>query len=73
MKKNIYKRSYYRYITYITICFVSFCIAEKVVAQQHGTSLVEILKKVKPAIIAVGIYHPLSKPPVKYFGTGFVK
>ncbi len=72
MKKNIYKRSYYRYITYISICFVSFCICEKVVAQQHVTSLIETLKKVKPAIIAVGTYHPLSKPSVKYFGTGFV-
>jgi serine protease Do len=72
MKKNINKKSYYRYITYISFCFVLFFAGEKVSAQQYGTSLVETLKKVKPAIIAVGTYHPLSKPPVKFFGTGFV-
>ncbi len=72
MKKSIYKRSYYRYTTYISICFVLFFSGEKVVAQNHGASLVDTLKKVKPAIIAVGTYHPLSKPAVKFFGTGFV-
>ncbi len=74
MKKDINKKTYYRYITYISFCFVLvlFLTGEKVTAQNHGTKLVETLKKVKPAIIAVGTYHPLSKPPVKFFGTGFV-
>ncbi len=68
----MYMRSSYRYITYISICFVLFFAGEKVVAQKHGADLVDTLKKVKPAIIAVGTYHPLSKPAVKFFGTGFV-
>lgn len=74
MKKNIDRKSYFRYIAYISVCFVLFLFltGEKVTAQNHGTKLVDTLKKVKPAIIAIGTYHPLSKPPVKFFGTGFV-
>ncbi len=72
MKKNINKKSYYRYITYISFCFVLLFTGEKVAAQNYGTNLVETLKKIKPSIIAIGTYHPLSKPPVKFYGTGFV-
>ncbi|MBZ0107965.1 MAG: serine protease [Candidatus Scalindua rubra] len=73
MKKNINNKvPYYRYIAYISFCFVLLLTGDKVTAQNHGASLIKTLKKVKPAIIAVGTYHPLSKPPVKFFGTGFV-
>ncbi|WP_162532456.1 S1C family serine protease [Candidatus Scalindua japonica] len=40
----------------------------------HGrdTHLVETINRIKPSIIAVGTYHPLSRPAVKFYGTGFV-
>ncbi len=63
-----------RYVTHKFCCFVLFLLIanDGVTAQTKDNSLVETIKKVKPAIIAVGTYHVLSKPSVKFFGTGFV-
>ncbi len=74
MKKNLHKRSYYRYIIYIFSCvaFLLFLASGNTIAQDYGTSLVETIKKVKPSIIAIGTFHPLSRPAVSFYGTGFV-
>ncbi len=74
MKKNLHKKSYYRYIKYFFSCVASLLLlaSGNTTAQDYGTSLVESIKKVKPSIIAIGTFHPLSRPAVKFYGTGFV-
>ena len=49
-----------------------FLLPGKNVVAHDKIDLVETIKKVKPSIIAVGTYHPLSRPAVKFYGTGFV-
>jgi S1-C subfamily serine protease len=74
MKKNFHKKSYYRYVVYFSSCVASLLLlaSGNTTAQDYGTSLVETIRKVKPSIIAVGTYHPLSRPAVSFYGTGFV-
>ncbi len=74
MKKNINKKSYCSYILHFFSFLVLFLLLTygNATAQDYGTNFVETIKTVKPSIIAVGTYHPLSKPPVTFYGTGFV-
>ncbi|ODS33219.1 MAG: protease [Candidatus Scalindua rubra] len=58
------------FFSYLVLLLLLIC--GNVTAQNYSTSLVKTIKKVKPSIIAVGTYHPLSRPPVKFYGTGFV-
>ncbi|MHC4455188.1 MAG: trypsin-like peptidase domain-containing protein, partial [Planctomycetota bacterium] len=72
MKKNLYSKSYFKYIIYSVSWFtlLLFLSSENVTA--HDYNLVETIKKVKPSIIAIGTYHPRSRPAVNFYGTGFV-
>ena len=74
MKKNLHKKSYYRYIKYFSSCVALLLLlaSGNTIAQDYGTNLVETIKKVKPSIIAIGTFHPLSRPAVNFYGTGFV-
>ena len=74
MGKNLHKKSYYRYIKYFSSCVALLLLlaSGNTIAQDYGTNLVETIKKVKPSIIAVGTYHPLSSPAVSFYGTVFV-
>ncbi len=73
MKKGIHKKSYCRNIAcfFLSLILLLLLSGGNVVAHDH-TSMVETIKKAKPSIIAVGTYHPLSRPAVKFYGTGFV-
>ena len=74
MKKVIHKESYCRNIAYLFSFLALLLIlpGRNIGAHENNTSLVETIKKVKPSIIAVGTYHPLSSPAVSFYGTGFV-
>ena len=74
MKNNINKKSYCRNIAYLFSFLALLLIlpGKNIGAHDDSTSLVETIKKVKPSIIAVGTYHPLSRPTAKFYGTGFV-
>ena len=73
MKKGIPKKLYCRSFAYLLL-FIALLLllpGRNIVAHDRN-SLVETIKKVKPSILAVGTYHPLSRPAVKFYGTGFV-
>ena len=75
IKKDLHKKPYYRYIIYFFSCAASLLLlvsGNTTTAQDSGARLVETIRKVKPSIIAIGTYHPLSKPAVGFYGTGFV-
>ena len=73
-EKVIHNKSYCRNIAYLFSFLVLLLIlpGKDISAHDDSTLLVETIKKVKPSIIAVGTYHPLSKPAVRFYGTGFV-
>lgn len=74
MKKEFHKKSFYGYILHSFTCLALLLLltSGNVAAHDYGHVLVGTIKKIKPSVIAVGTYHPLSKPPVTFYGTGFV-
>ncbi len=72
MKKGLHVKMYLGYIMYrVSFVVLSFLLSCGDVAA-HDYNLVETIKKVKPSIIAIGTYHPRSRPAVNFYGTGFV-
>ncbi len=52
------------------IYFFIFCLL--VSLPSHATELVDTLKKVKPAVVAIGISNPTGSPRIRLIGSGFV-
>ncbi len=65
-------KSFFKNIVYCIFNVVLFLFLSGGNVNAHDYSLVETIKKVKPSIIAIGTYHPRSKPAVNFYGSGFV-
>jgi serine protease Do len=72
MKFKSDTNSHFRYIIYSVSCISLILLLFSGNATAHDYNLVETIKKVKPSIIAIGTYHPRSRPAVRFYGTGFV-
>ncbi len=42
------------------------------ISNSHAAELVDTLKRIKPAVVGVGISEPLARPPNQLRGTGFL-
>ncbi len=71
MKKNLHTKSHLSFIFCVTNIALFLLLSSGNVTA-HDYNLVKTIKKVKPSIIAIGTYHPLSRPAVNFYGTGFV-
>ncbi len=72
IEKNIYMKSYFSFKIYYVYCIILLLLLFSGDVVAHEYNLIETLKKVKPSIIAIGTYHPRSKPAINFYGTGFV-
>ena len=52
--------------------FYMLCFGLSFISSAQSASLEKVIKKVKPAIVAIGTHQPTRRPPVKILGTGFV-
>lgn len=57
-------------LTLMVICASLSCLMLSMKAGAHSIS--EILPKIKPSVVGIGVYNPLNSPRARLEGTGFV-